>query len=194
MTRSHHPAPADSYDRRPLSVIGQDAGLELRLRTAVPGIYSGYIWKNIAIVLWFAPANLETLPIFEESCKALVREHPEGLSAVSIIVPGGRGLPDPQVRRELARIMSDNVDRFAAMAVLLPGTGFWASTMRGMLTALSMLVRQPHRMQIFGTYSEVVKWLLPLHTARTNTHIDAVQLRAVLRIVEAECELAASAA
>jgi hypothetical protein len=194
MTRSHHPSPAESYGRRPLSAVAQDAGLELKLRTAVPGIYNGYSWKNISIVLWFAPANLETLPILEESCKALLREHPEGLSAVSIMVPGNRGLPDPEVRRELARIISDNAGRFAAMAVLLPGTGFWASTMRGMLTALSMLVRRPHRMQIFGTYSEVVNWLLPLHAAHTKTHVDPVQLRAVLRLVEAECELAASAA
>jgi hypothetical protein len=159
---------------------------QLTFLNSVPDVYTAYIWKNVAITLWFGPATLESCAILERGCRKQAAEHPEGLSLVNIMIPGGRSMPSAAVRSELARIMREHTQNAAAIAVIIPGSGFWASALRSLIVALSMLRPREMPLQIFGSAPPLVEWLLPLHAARTGLQLEAAELLAALRQAERE--------
>lgn len=158
----------------------------LTFLNSVPDVYTAYLWQNVAITLWFGPATLESCVILERGCRKQAAEHPEGLSLVNIMIPGGRSMPGAEVRSELTRIMRDHTQHAAAVAVIIPGSGFWASALRSLVVALSMLRPRDMQLQIFGSAPPLVEWLLPLHAARTGVQLDAAELLSALREAERE--------
>jgi len=159
---------------------------------SVPEVYSAYIWKNVVITLWFGAATLESCASLERGTRKQTAEHPEGLSMVNIMVPGSRSLPGAAVRAELARIMREHATHAAAIAVIIPGSGFWASALRSVVVALSMLRPRDMQLSIFDSAPPLAEWLAPLHGARTGVQLAAAELLGVLR--EAEREAAAARA
>jgi hypothetical protein len=159
---------------------------------AFQGVYSSYIWKNVAFIVWFAPATLESLATLEKGIESLTERHPEGLSSVHIMVPGGKSLPTVEARAELARLMREYPALSSLVAVVIPGSGFWASALRGVVTALAMLSPRGKKPYICGTLREVVLWLPDLHCEQTGVRIDPEQLLAALRHVERDATAAAA--
>ena len=153
---------------------------------SVPDVYSAYLWKNVAITLWFGAATTESCVSLERGCRKQAAEHPQGLSLVNIMIPGGRSMPGAAVRAELSRILRDHSQHAAAIAVIIPGSGFWASALRSMVVALSMLRPRDMQLSIFGSAPPLVEWLLPLHAARTGVQLQAAELLAALREAERE--------
>jgi hypothetical protein len=160
--------------------------------SAVPGVYSSYLWKNVAFIVWFAPATLESLAVFETGIKSLTERHPEGLSSVHIMVPGGKSLPTAEARAELARLMREYATLSSHVAVVIPGSGFWASALRGVVTALAMLSPRDKKPHICGTLPEVALWLPDPHRARTGVRVEPEQLLAALRYVERDASAIAA--
>lgn len=159
-------------------------GAQLEALSAFSGVHASYGWKNLAITLWFGPATLESLPVFERGCKAFCDAHPEGVSSVHIMVPGGSSMPTQEARTELARIMREYAHTAAGAAVVIPGAGFWASALRGLITALAMLAPRGFALQIFGELPDVAAWLAPLHQSHTGCEISAHELLHALTLVE----------
>ena len=158
----------------------------VKQRHGMPGSHRGYLWKNIAITVWFSGPTLESLRSFEQGSRQIIAEHPEGLSSLTILVPGG-GMPTAEARRELSRILDTQAPHLAASAVVMRDDGFFASALRGLLTALRMLRRHAIPQQIFSDYEPAAKWLLSLHTARTGAKIDPLELVAALEQIDAAC-------
>ena len=158
----------------------------LTQRHGMPGKYAAYLWKNIAIIVWFDGPTLESLRSFERGSQEMIAEHPEGLSSINILVPGGR-LPTPAARRELSRILDAHAPHHAGSAIVMRGDGFFASALRGLLTALQLLQRKTIPQQVFSDYETAVTWLLRLHAVRTTETLDSTELLAALRQVDAVC-------
>lgn len=150
------------------------------------GKYVAYQWQNVAIIAWFDGPTMESLRSFERGSQAMIDEHPEGMSSVNILVPGGV-LPTAAERRELSRILDSQAPHVACSAYVMRGDGFFAGAMRGLLTALQLLQRKTFPQHVFSDYAPVVKWLLPLHAERTAQTLDSNELLAALRQVDAAC-------
>jgi hypothetical protein len=157
----------------------------------LPGVYSAYMWKNVAIALWFGPLSLADIPAFEAGCKARCQEHPEGLSMVNIMVPGGKSMPSGEAREELGRIMREYEAHSAEVFVVIQGAGFWASALRGLTTAVSMLAPR-YRLHIAANFVQVAELLPEPHRARTGVEIDPKELLRAIRWVESQCKAAAA--
>lgn len=152
----------------------------------VPGIYSAYIWKNVVLTFWFSGATLESCKPYEEGCRACAAEHPEGVSTINVMVPGSRNFPEPEARVELSRILRQYGKSAAAIAVVIPGTGFWTSAVRAVVAALTMVKPRELPMQVFGGPAELAVWLAPLHGERTGVRVEATELQAIYEQAERE--------
>lgn len=157
----------------------------------IPGVYASYLWKNVAIALWFGPLSPADIPAFEAGCKAQGAQHPEGLSLVNIMVPGGKSMPTAEAREELGRIMREYRAASAEVVVVIPGAGFWASALRGLITAIAMLAPNYH-LHIAGNFVEVAEYLPGPHLARTGVALDPKELLRALRWVESQGNAAAA--
>jgi hypothetical protein len=170
------------------------SGLEVQLRhyRTIPGVYTGYVYLNVNFVFWFGPATLESCALLDEDGRKRAAEHPEGLSSINVMVPGGRGLPEAAARAELARIMHDHGKSTAAVAVIIPGSGFFVSAMRSLIAALSMVRPQGMPLQTFGDAAQLSEWLAPIHSERTGVPLTAAELLSLFQ--QAERALAETAA
>jgi hypothetical protein len=160
------------------------SALQITPLTTLPGVYSAYLWKNVAITLWFGPPAMDDVATYERGCRARAEEFPGGVSSVHIMLPGGRALPSPEVRVELRRVIQTYSYVSAGIAIVIPGVGFWASALRGLVTALSVLGKTDIKPQICGGYAEVAAWLPEVHRERTGVQLDSGELLSVLQKAE----------
>ena len=165
---------------------------ELVPLSAVPGVYSSYAWNNVGLTLWFGPATLESLETFEATCRKVAADRPVRWSSVHIMVPGNSGLPSAEARAALARMTREMADTTAAIAVVIPGTGFWASAIRGLVTAVHMLGSRDFELKIFGNVEEVAQWLPEAQLQRSGVEISPAQLLDALRQLQRTMESAAA--
>ncbi len=198
--------PSSAPSRRPKSEVqrvGAESGaratdhanLAAVAREIVPvdsvrDVFAGYVYRNVLITFWFGPATMQSLEVYEQSAKVRVAQNPQGLSVVNIMVPGGQSMPTAQARSRLGQIATEHAKAVAAVVVMVPGAGFWASALRGLVTAVSMLVPRDVRFHICGSLREVAEWLPPQHRERTGIAIDA---QALLRVLQAAQEAALGA-
>jgi hypothetical protein len=152
---------------------------ELRTLDAEPGQFAFFAWKNVTIMVWEVPPNAASVTRLSRMGAERAREHPGALSDVHVI-NGWPGLPSAEVRAALAEASREAVTHLAAVAVVLGGTGFWASALRGFITGLHVLVRGPFEVRLFGSIEDVAQWLPEVHAKRTDVVVSPAELERVL--------------
>lgn len=157
--------------------------IEVSEASAFPGVHTSFVWQNVAIHVWFGPATMQSLVEFDRGCKSISGKHPEGISSVHIMVPGGTSMPTAEARTEVGRIMRENAKHTTAAATLIPGNGFWASALRSMVTAILMLAPRSLAFRMFSDMESLAEWLAPLHSRGTGVVIQANELYRALRFV-----------
>ncbi|MEY4578687.1 MAG: hypothetical protein RL701_3390 [Pseudomonadota bacterium] len=180
-------------DRTSDVVKAAEFEVELALMATVPDVYTSYAWNNVFFLLWFGPITRESLETFEKGCKVIRERYPQGVSTVNVMIPGGRSFPTAEARAEFSRIMHEYSGLLACSAVVMRGTGFWASTLGSVVTALSMLAPRQFKLRIFNAFAPAVEWLCGLHEARTQVTLDPAQLMVALQLVEAKGQAMARA-
>ncbi|MET0386370.1 MAG: hypothetical protein ABW321_10450 [Polyangiales bacterium] len=153
------------------------------LLDADPGVVSVIGYENINIVVWRAQPTPEAVELVQRVAQRRRRQHPNGISAVHL-VKGEITLPDAPTREAFVRLMKGADGSVHCVAVVVAGSGFWASSARSLITGMRVLARGGFDMGLHGDVDEVVKWLPAKHEARTGVHIDPGQLAAVLRSAE----------
>jgi hypothetical protein len=68
-------------------------------------------------------------------------------------------LPPSDVRQRGAELIDENQAHVEAAAMVLQGTGFWASAVRSVMTASFAIARQPYPSKAFATGAEAAAWL-----------------------------------
>ena len=147
------------------------------------GVVSLYGAENITFIVWHGQPNEHAVDRLHRITERRRRQFPNGISVVHV-VKGNIALPDQTTREAFVRLMKSSNGALACVAVVVGGTGFWASAARSLITSLRVLARGEFDMRLHGEIAEVVKWLPERHAARTGVHMDAAQLAHVLRFVE----------
>lgn len=150
----------------------------LYIRAVEPGVCTMGMWKNVTLIVWRSQATAAALEKLTEFTQ-LTREQPTKTSAIHIIHDGA-GLPLPEAREALVRIWRDNSEHLAGLAVVVGGTGFWASTMRSAITGMRLLAPRSTEMRLHGTVGEILDWLPRVHRERTGVALDTAALVHVL--------------
>jgi hypothetical protein len=155
-----------------------------------PGAFTFFGWKNMSVIVWSGQVTLASVERLERTSRLMRKRFPGGVSTMHI-VRGDITLPDAETRGALVRQSKENGDWLTAVAVVIGGTGFWASTMRSVVTAIGMLGSRAYEMRIHGSIEEVVRWLPAVHLKRTGVQVDPEQLLSILRRSEPGDPLAA---
>lgn len=150
----------------------------LELLGECPGILTVSAWKNLGICSWVGQANGPAVMVLEEATKRM-SEPGRRVSWVHLI-RDKLGLPDAAARSGFQRIMTEHAAELGCVAVVVGGTGFWASAMRNAVIGLRVLAPRKFELRLHGTIDEVVEWLPAAHEKATGVQLLPATLQRLL--------------
>lgn len=146
-----------------------------------PGVYQVQLWKNVSICAWVGratqPGAEELIGITQRTIAALGAT--QRFSIVHLVAEGIE-LPDGGARGVLAQILKDYADHLGCSAVVLGGSGFWASAMRSFITGLRVVAPRTFDVRVHGEIEELREWYPAEHEKRTGVPIDPASFVAEL--------------
>jgi hypothetical protein len=147
-----------------------------------PERFSFWAWDDVGIFVWYDVPKRDALFRLQRVAEPRIQLYPDGLSDVHV-VRGRVGLPDQGTREALVRLSSEAADHLAAVAIVVGGHGFWASTIRSLVTGIRLLVPGRFEMTLCGSTDEVADWLPDAHAKRTGKRMDPAALKRALEFV-----------
>jgi hypothetical protein len=144
---------------------------------AVDGCVMGHC-QDVIVIVW----GIDVTPsLIDEYSKLLtyVATTQRRFSIVHV-APTLKNLPGGELRAAFAAIAEKHVNEVLLTAVLIVGSGFWSSAVRGVITSVQVLLRRKLNTRVCGSVDEVVTWLAPEHSSQTGKALDTVQLRAAI--------------
>ena len=155
---------------------------EITIHDTEPGSFYIASWRNVLMVRWESAADGSAVERLAKVSTALAAADPQSRrSNVHIITESG-GLPTPTARAGFIALMKEHADRLACVAIVVGGTGFWASALRSALTGMRLLAPRSFNYRLHGSVDEVVKWLPAEHHTRTGEQLDSRRLGQVLAL------------
>ncbi|HZS40192.1 MAG TPA: hypothetical protein VFF06_25350 [Polyangia bacterium] len=127
---------------------------------------------------------MEGARLSRDGLKALAARQPSGIALLNIVEPSAPA-PPSEVRGALARILTEFGHELKCSAVVHEGSGFRAAAVRGVVTGLTLLARQPFPHKVFATVDEASAWMTDtLHKSFgwTVTAVDLIDAVNDLRI------------
>src|SRR3954469_18589850 len=94
-----------------------------------PGTCCTGAWANVTLTRWISRGTVSAVERVGRVGAEVRAQFPMGTSAVHLICEGA-GMPSPEVREALVKLMNDKADRRACLGVVVGGSGFWASAIR----------------------------------------------------------------
>lgn len=149
---------------------------EVVILDAVPGAFHFGSCNNIMFAAWEAPADAISVSRLDALGKDFQRAHPGKRQSGIHIVREGVGLPTPEGRAGLMKMMKADSDHFGAIAVVICGSGFVASAVRSFLAGLRLLAPRTFEFRLHAKTSEILKWFPAAHFSRTGEQVDAPRL------------------
>lgn len=146
-----------------------------------PGVFRAGQLDQLVVTSWFAPVSL---PAAHELVRAtenvIARIGTQRFSTVHLMDRRMR-IPESDVRDVVVQLTRDSAPHVACVAVILNGTGFWASAIRSFLTGLRVLAPRSFDIHVHTSVAEVIDWLPAEHAQRTGVTIDAATLQTLLQ-------------
>jgi hypothetical protein len=150
-----------------------------------PGHFCCSVWQNVSILIWADRATKEALGRIQRVTKRMIEGYPNGHSNVAFVLDGVKP-PTPEAREIFTRLYNERVSHLKCLAVILEGTGFWASTLRSSVTNMQLEARRTTAIGQYTSIEELATWMAPIHAERTGVTITALQLRVALRAARAD--------
>jgi hypothetical protein len=154
-----------------------------------PGVSGIFAWRNVLIVIVSGLPGPTSLPRLVSATVAMHERCPAGGSCVYVIRRTA-GRPDSTMRSGILRLEQQYKDWLGGVGVVIGGSGFWASMMRSVVTAMRVASSRAYDMRLFGSVDEMAEWLPTVQIARTGVSIEPMQLLAALQRAD-DVELAA---
>jgi hypothetical protein len=160
--------------------------VELKLLDAEPGAFSMFVWKNVTILSWMAPATGAGTKRVAECTKQVASACRDGFSNIHL-VKDGIGLPTVEARHEFADMMNRHSQELACVGIALLGSGFWASALQGAITGIRMLnPRRSAVLRIHDSIDGVADWLPREHIKYTGVLLRSTELHSAMTQAFAE--------
>jgi len=152
---------------------------ELRVE---PGVYAYYGWKNVSVGVWVGQAVKSAVTGIIDMSYELARNSPVGRSSV-VFVLDQLPAPTPEAQEEMKRVYAS--EGLACTAIILEGTGFWASGIRSMTNNVRRAAGSSMLMRVHTAIEEVIEWLPSAHLEHTGVTLPAPDFqRALIAIRE----------
>jgi hypothetical protein len=149
--------------------------IEIDLGTCYAGA-----WANVSLTHWVSRGTVSAVDCVARVGTELRAQYPMGTSAVHLIREGA-GLPTPEVREGLVKLMNEKVERRGCVGIVVGGTGFWASAVRGLITGLRAASSREYPLKLAGSIDEIVSWFPEPHYKRTTVALDPAEFARALQ-------------
>jgi hypothetical protein len=137
-------------------------------------------WRNLTIGVWAGQATLSAMQRVGRVSQLMVKSFPQGHSNVAFVLDGTPA-PTPEAQAILTHVFDTRNSDLACTAVVVEGTGFWASSMHSAITGMRLAASGSMRLRLHSTIDEVVKWLPAAHKVRTGIELDPEHLTRILQ-------------
>jgi hypothetical protein len=161
----------------------------LSLLRCEPDIYQYSVWQGISIGVWVGQATLGAVRGLFEFGQEMRRLYPAGHSSIVFILDK-LPAPTPDARELLGRLF-DASSALSCSAVILEGSGFWASGIRAMIGNTHRAAAGDVRLRVGTSIDEVLAWFPDEHARCTGLQVDPQELRAILRLAREQNAAAA---
>jgi hypothetical protein len=135
-------------------------------------------WKNVMVAVWESQGTIAGIDRFFDGVSQMPRTA-EKRSDIHVITEGAR-LPEAKVREYFVQAIRHHETDLACVAVIVEGSGFWASALRSFVTGLYWLAPRSFDFRLHGSVDELVKRLPNVHERLTGVHLDRVRLQRLL--------------
>jgi hypothetical protein len=142
------------------------------------GHVSYSIYQNVSIAVWVGQATLQVVNRVLEVTKTMVGRFPGGHSSVSFVLDG-LPAPTPEAQAQLQKTFSAR-SQLVVTAIVLEGSGFWASGLRGMINNSHREAQGKSALKIVTSVDPLVGAFCEEHGTRTGVEISPMVLRDVL--------------
>jgi hypothetical protein len=149
-----------------------------------PGVCAYDGWMNVTIGVWVGQATLPAVRRVLRMSSEQAQRYPQGRSSV-IFVLDQLQAPTPEAQEELKKFYG--TDGFACFAIVVEGTGFWASGIRSMANNAQRTASSGVMQRVSTTVEEVVSWLPAVHLARTGVTLPLDEFRRNLLAAREQC-------
>jgi hypothetical protein len=143
-----------------------------------PGVYHYSAWQNINIGVWVGQATLRAAQGLLLIGKEMSRRYPGGHSSI-VFVLDRLPAPTPEARELLGQLFKAGSE-LACTAVILEGSGFWASGLRSMIANMHRTAAGAVRLRVGTSVDEALDWFPAEHERCTGIMVDVAQLRMAL--------------
>lgn len=152
-----------------LSIVPSDV-----LLAEVPGVVTLRGFSNIAIATWTGQATGEAAEVVVSS---MDRPEVQGRRQSYVhVIHNKLPLPDAAARHVFMTSMKGRSSELACVAIVVLGTGFWASAMRNAVIGMRVFAPRAFEFRVFGSCEEVVAWLPAMHELKTGVAISPIAL------------------
>lgn len=156
------------------SPILDDIGLmELRTLLDLPSVIMS-TWHTVMFARWRGAPTVDAVRAVRDAVRNSASTLPR-FAGFNFVDAVGATQFDELVRKEISLIRQENAARQLAIATVIEGTGFFASTVRSVASGLAVMQREPFPSKNFQTLDEAGTWLAPL------INLDGTEMKAAAR-------------
>lgn len=134
--------------------------LDIDVFLANPRLSAG-TYRNVHIMYLQGEMFLPELRQAFAAQRSLVEEYGDNTGSLTVIAPT-TPLPSTDNRRASAEMLQKIGANLRCSAMVLQGTGFWASAIRGAVTAIFATARQPCEVRVFDEPEPASAWVSPI--------------------------------
>jgi len=154
--------------------------------TEAPRIYSADAdhvvasWRSVLFTCWRSKPRAEQIRITRRANADIFRVHPSGVRVFNVL-EGAMGVPDPEGREASAQVMKETRDEDLCSATIVLSTGFWGSTVRAVLTTITLFASPGYPAKVFDSVEAAVRWMASVPAPDGVTEAELARAVAPLR-------------
>jgi hypothetical protein len=141
------------------------------------GHVSYSVYQNVSIAVWVGQATVPVLHRVHEVNKTMIARFPAGHSSISFVLDG-LPAPTPEAQVLLQKTFASRT-QLVVTAIVLEGSGFWASGLRGMINNSHREAQGTAALKIVTSVDPLVGAFCEEH-GRTGVEIAPMVLRDML--------------
>jgi hypothetical protein len=114
-------------------------------------------FESFVLVRCFGDVGAEAIQASWPANRAALASRPEGVISIVLVDPTTK-FPSEAMRRAGVEVRKKTNANVVASITVIAGDGFWASTVRGALTAINTLAASAYPTKVFHDLREAVTW------------------------------------
>lgn len=156
-------------------------GEQPRIDQDVPGFRLA-TWRNVIVSVWSGPVTLPRLDQLLARERSLKVHHPKGIVPFTVVMSMSTDSMrvGEDVRKRAAELAQEMGPFTIAHPNVVLGAGFWAATVRGVMSATYLFSRAKYPTRAFDSVLDASAWVSPLMARVDATAPGPTELRGAI--------------